>query len=113
MIARSETGQLNEIIIEAAASMENDVMMAEFNARNGESLAKLIAEQGVELRQFNDDIYDAFGEAAEEVFEEVQEHDDLTKRIHESFVNARAQVGGWTKIADQSYVAQRNRYLGL
>jgi len=103
----------DQVIIEAAASMENDVMMAEFNARNGESLAKLVAEQGVQLRQFNDDIYDAFGEAAEEVFEEVQEHDDLTKRIHQSFIESRAAVGGWAKISDQAYVQQRNRYLGL
>jgi len=103
----------DQLTIEAAAAMENDVMMSEYNAKNGESLAKLIADQGVELREFNDDVYDAFGEAAEEVFEEVQEHDDLTKRIHQSFVKSRAEVGGWAKISDQAYVQQRNRYLGL
>jgi len=103
----------DQLTIEAAAAMENDVMMAEYNAKNGESLAKLISDQGVELRQFNDEVYDSFGEAAEEVFEEVQEHDDLTKRIHQSFVKSRSEVGGWAKISDQAYVAQRNRYLGL
>ena len=58
----------DKVMVEAAASMENDVMMAEFNANNGASLAKLLNEQGVQLKKFNDDIYDSFGEAAEEVF---------------------------------------------
>ncbi|MDD9810282.1 MAG: TRAP transporter substrate-binding protein [Gammaproteobacteria bacterium] len=103
----------DRVTIEAAASMENDVMMSEYNAKNGESLAKLIAEQGVQLRRFNDDIYDSFGEAAAEVFAEVVEHSDLARRIHESFVRSRSDVGAWAKISDQEYVRQRNRVLGL
>jgi len=103
----------DQLIIEAAASMENDVMMAEYNAKNGEWLAKLINEQGVQLRRFSDEIYDSFGEAADEVFAEVVEHSDLARRIHESFLKARIEVGGWAKISDQAYVEQRNRYLGV
>ena len=103
----------DQVMIEAAASMENDVMMSEYNAKNGEALAKLISEQGVQLHRFNDDIYDAFGVAADEVFAEVVEHSDLARRIHESFVSARANVGAWAKISDQDYVNQRNRVLGL
>ena len=103
----------DQLTIEAAAAMENDVMMAEYNAKNGASLAKLIKEQGVQLRRFNDDIYDSFGEAAAEVFEEVRAHSDLAKRIHDSFAKSRQEVGGWAKIADQEYVAQRNRVLKI
>ena len=103
----------DQMTIEAAASMENDVMMAEFNAKNGESLAKLVNEQGVKLREFNDDVYDAFGEAAAAVFEETSKHSKLAARIHESFVNARKEVGSWMKISDQAYLNQRNRVLGL
>jgi len=100
-------------IIEAAALAENDIMTAEFNAKNGEWLAKLIKEQGVKLRRFNDDIYDAFGEAADEVFETVTSHSELARRVHESFLKARKAYGSWAKISDQAYVAQRNRVLGL
>jgi len=103
----------DQMTIEAASVMENDVMMAEYNAKNGASLAKLISEQGVKLREFNDDIYDAFGEAAAEVFKGVQEHSPLAKRIHESFVKSRKEVGAWAKISDQAYVQQRNRALGV
>jgi TRAP-type mannitol/chloroaromatic compound transport system substrate-binding protein len=107
-LARSD-----QMTIEAAAAMENDYMMSEFNAKNGASLAKLVKEQGVKLREFNDEVYDAFGKAAAEVYEETRKHSDLAARIHDSFEKARAEVGGWMKIADQAYLNQRNRVLGL
>ena len=103
----------DKLIVEAAASMENDVMMSEYNAKNGDALESLIKNHGVELREFNDDVYDAFGEASDEVFADVVKHSDLAKRIHESFLKARANVGAWNKIADQAYLEQRNRVLGL
>ncbi|MBT3226664.1 MAG: TRAP transporter substrate-binding protein [Deltaproteobacteria bacterium] len=103
----------DQLIIEAASSMENDVMMAEFNSKNGAALKKLVTEQGVKLRKFSDDIYDSFGEAAEEVFEEIQKHSPLAKRVHQSFVKSRAETGAWAKISDEAYLAQRNRVLGI
>ncbi len=103
----------DQLMIEAASSMENDVMMAEYNAKNGAALAKLISEQGVKLRKFNDDIYDSFGEAAEDVFETVKGHSSLAKRVHNSFIKSRAETGGWAKISDEAYLVQRNRVLNL
>jgi len=103
----------DQLTINAAALAENDIMMGEYNAKNGEYLARLIKNQGIKLREFNDDIYDAFGEAADEVFKGVVAHSDLAKRIHESFMNSRKSVGSWAKISDQAYVVQRNRVLGL
>lgn len=100
-------------VIEAAAAEENDTMMSEYNAKNGEALASLIKEHGVKLRAFSDDIYDAFAEAAEKVFEDVQKHSPLAKEIHESFVAARSDIGAWAKISDQAYVQQRNRALDI
>ncbi len=103
----------DQALIAAAAEAENSTMMSEYNAKNGAGLASLINDQGVQLRAFTDDTYDAFGEAAEEVFEEVQDHSDLAKRTHQSFVKSRDEVGAWAKISDQAYVAQRNRVLGV
>ena len=103
----------DQAIIKAAAETENCVMMAEYNAKNGAALASLIADQGVKLRSFSDDTYDSFGDAAAEVFEEVQQHSPMAKKIHQSFVKSRNEVGAWAKISDQAYVAQRNRVLGL
>lgn len=100
-------------LIQACCLMENDLMMSEYNANNGRYLSRLINEHGVSLREFNDDVYDAFGEAAEEVFAEARAHSDLANRIHESFAAARADVGGWMKLSEGAYYRQRNRVLGL
>ena len=88
-------------------------MMAETNANNGTYLRKLVTENGVVLKEFNDDVYDAFGEAAQEVIAEARNHSDLSGRIYDSNAAARADVGGWTKLADIAYSVKRNRVLGL
>ena len=109
----SSLSSSDQLMIEAAAAMENDVMMAEYNAKNGAALSRLINEQGVVLKEFNDDVYDSFGEASEEVYAEVQQHSDLAHRIHASFVKTRADVGGWMNLGDAAFSRQRNRVLGL
>jgi TRAP-type mannitol/chloroaromatic compound transport system substrate-binding protein len=103
----------HQAIIEAAAAEENAAMMAETNANNGEYLDKLITEEGVELREFNDDVYDAMGEAAEEVFEETRDHSELAAKVHDSFAGARKDIGGYMAIADVGYSIKRNRVVGI
>lgn len=109
----SSLSKTDQAIIEAACNEENARMMAENNAENGVYLDKLINEHGVELRSFSDEIYDSFGEAAEEVFEETIQHSELTARTHESFAKARSEIGRWMLLADTGYTEQRNRVLGI
>ena len=85
--------------------------MAETNANNGLFLNKLIDEHGVELREFNDDVYDSFGEAASEVIEEARDHSDLSRRIFDSHLKARTEIGAWTALSDTAYVVKRNNVL--
>jgi len=67
----------------------------------------------VKLRRFSDDIYDSFGEAAEEVFKGVRAHSKLARKIDTSFQKARKSVGAWGKISEAAYLQQRNRVLGI
>jgi TRAP-type mannitol/chloroaromatic compound transport system substrate-binding protein len=103
----------DQTLIEAAASTENDVMMSEYNAKNGAALKRLINDNGVKLEKFNDKVYDAFAVAAEEVFAEVQASSDLASRTHASFLKARKEIGSWTNLSDSPYIQQRNRALGV
>jgi TRAP-type mannitol/chloroaromatic compound transport system substrate-binding protein len=103
----------DKLIIESACLQECELFMSECNANNGTYLTRLINEQGVEVREFSDDIYDAFGGAAKEVLEATRAHSDLTNRIYESFDAARTNVGNWLQLADVSYSVKRNRVLGL
>ncbi|MBB4286710.1 TRAP transporter substrate-binding protein [Roseospira goensis] len=93
----------DKAIIEAAAAAENDYTLAEFNARNGDALATLINEHGVELRRFSDDVLTAIGTAAGEVVAEVAAGDAMTQKVYDSFVDFRSKAIGWARIADQAY----------
>jgi TRAP-type mannitol/chloroaromatic compound transport system substrate-binding protein len=100
-----------QAIIHAACNEENARTMAETNANNGAYLNKLINEQGVQLRQFNDDVYDAFGEASAEVMEEARDHSPLAKKTMDAVATARAEIGSWTALSDMAYVQKRNRVI--
>ncbi len=67
----------------------------------------------MQLREFNDDVYDSFGEAAAAVMEETRAHSALAAKVHDAFVAARAEVAGWMKLSDVGYSLKRNRVLGL
>jgi len=98
-------------IIQAACAAENDIMLAEFNARNTDALDTLISQHGVELRKFSNSIYQAFANAAEEVLAETAEADSLTKEVYESFVAFRRKAMTWTELSDQSYADLRTQFI--
>ena len=100
-------------VIEAACYEENAAQPEEAMANNGTYLNKLVNEHGVQLRAFNDDVWDAFGEAAEEVFEETREHSDLAARINDSYQAALRDIGGFRAITEIEFSTQRNRVLGM
>ncbi|MGD9866855.1 MAG: TRAP transporter substrate-binding protein [Hyphomicrobiales bacterium] len=109
----SKLSKTDQAIIEAACNEENARQMAETNANNGTYLTKLIKEHGVKLKRFNDDVYDAFGKASQQVFDETRQHSPLAAKIHDSFAKARGEVGGWISLADTAYTIQRNRVLKI
>ncbi|MCK5274221.1 MAG: TRAP transporter substrate-binding protein [Alphaproteobacteria bacterium] len=109
----TDLSKSEKLIIEAACQQESEWQMAENNANNATYLKKLINEHGVKLREFNDDVYDSFGEAAKAVMEETRAHSALAAKIYDSFDHARTNVGGWMKLSDVSYSLKRNRVLGL
>jgi len=104
----SETDQA---LITAVAQAENDNIMAEYNAKNGAALERLVDDQGVVVREFNEDVYEAFGRGSAEVYAEVVEHSSLARRIHESMVAARKTVGEYQQLNDVEYVLKRNAVL--
>ncbi len=105
--------KFEQTVIEAACAEENNNMMAEYNANNAGFLRRLKEEHGVQVKRFSEEVYDAFGEAANEVFEETRQHSELAGKIHESFVKARAEVGSWMNLSDVPFLLERNRALGI
>ena len=92
---------------------EHAAQVEEAIAKNGEYLSKMVTENGVQTREFNDDVWDAFGEAAAEVYEETRAHSDLAKRIDEAYTAAMREMASWRSKAEIAYVNQRNRVLDI
>lgn len=93
--------------VETAAAAENDIMLAEFNANNARALDTLINDHGVQLRRFSDDILKRLGTVSVEVVKEAADHDDLTRRVYESYSAARAGGMRWGEIAEQAFMSAR------
>ena len=100
-------------IITAASYEENGFQYMETMANNGAYLAKLVEEQGVQVRNFNEDVWDSFGEAAEEVFEETRDHSPLAAEINDAYQKAMREIGGMNALFETNYINQRNRILGI
>jgi TRAP-type mannitol/chloroaromatic compound transport system substrate-binding protein len=100
-------------VIEAACNEEHAAAHEENIAKNGEYLTKLVEEQGVQVRSFNDDVWDSFGEAATEVFEEVRDHSALAAKVNDDFQAKLREMGTMMAQFEVGYINQRNRVLDL
>ena len=100
-------------IIEAACMEEHAAQYEEAQARNGEYLAKLVNDHGVQLRELPDEIFESFGVATAEVYEETRAHSPLAAKITDHFMAALHEVGGWQGIAEVAFSNHRNRILGI
>lgn len=109
----SSLSDIEKTIITTASMEEHAAQYEETMAFNGEYLNRLVNDHGVELKQFTEDAYDAFGEASEEVFEEVRDHSALASKIHDAFSASLKELGTYQSIAEVAYSNQRNRVLGI
>ncbi|MEM1289612.1 MAG: TRAP transporter substrate-binding protein [Pseudomonadota bacterium] len=100
-------------VITAACMEEHAAAHEETMALNGLYLTRLVDEQGVDVKAFNEDVWDGFGDAAEEVFEETRDHSELATRTDDAFQKALREIGGMMANFETTFVNQRNRVLGL
>lgn len=105
--------QWEKDVLTAACYEEHANSYEEASALNGEYLQKLVNEQGVQVRNFNDDVWDGFGEAAVEVFAEVRDHSALATEIDDAFQANLKEIGDAMAKFELTFANQRNRVLGL
>ena len=67
----------------------------------------------LQLRELNADVYEAFGEASDAVYDETRQHSAFTAKVIDAYMSAQREVGGWQKIAEVGYSARRNQVLGI
>ncbi|MCR9068897.1 MAG: TRAP transporter substrate-binding protein [Rhodobacteraceae bacterium] len=105
-----ELSPTHQRILEVAAAESHQYSLAQFLSNNGASLQQLI-EGGVQVRSFPDDVWQAFGQASQEVLDENMA-DPLFARIRESAMASMAASSAWIEASEGVYRRQRDRFLG-
>jgi len=82
-------------------------MLADYTAKNNQALHSLINKHKVEVRQFPDDVIKKLHALSNDVVAKVGDHDDISKKIHTSFMQFRSNVIQWSRISEQGYMKAR------
>ncbi|MEO1038026.1 MAG: TRAP transporter substrate-binding protein [Pseudomonadota bacterium] len=101
-----------QAIVRAACRSANNQSLAEFTHHNAMALRALQDDHGVQLRSFSDDVWDEAGRIAEQVVADTANADPLSRRVYESYVEARRRGRDWARISEAPYYQQRERVLG-
>ena len=97
-------------IIEIASGEAHQWNLAQFLANNGAALQRLQAG-GVQILEFPDSVWDAFGKAATDTLDEYMD-DELFARIRTSLAESTKASSGWLTKSISAYRSQRDRVLG-
>jgi len=92
-----------QIIIAAAAERLNHWSLCRSEAMNSEYTVKLAEEEGVQFRQFPDDVLAAFRKYSGEVVADLTEQDSLARRAYESYASFQQQMSRYTPYNEQIY----------
>jgi TRAP-type mannitol/chloroaromatic compound transport system substrate-binding protein len=90
-------------ILRTACLRLNRWMMAEFDAKNGEYLKKLIEEENVQLRKFPDEVLRSLKSNTREVLSELTERDEISRRVFQSFQSFKNKVTSWTDVSEKEF----------
>lgn len=97
-------------IIEIASAECHQWNLAQFLSQNSAALQRLQAA-GVQIMEFPESVWDAFGRASDEVHQENM-GDELYKKIYDSAMASMRSSSGWLTRSEGVYRTQRDRVLG-
>jgi len=77
-------------------------MFAQMEAKNSETLTKLLAE-GVDIRTFPQEVLDQLRIYTNQVIGEMTAKDVFTKRVYESYDSFRKKATNWARISEKQF----------
>ena len=99
----------HQAVIEEVSKASNIWTWTLFQANNAAALQRL-QSSGVQLMEFPDSVWDAFGTASDEV---LQQHmgDELYQSVYDSYMESLRSSSSWIDRSQGTFSAQRNRIL--
>ena len=96
--------------IEISSGHANVWNLSQYLYHNGAALQRLAAG-GVKILEFPDSVWEAFGDASQQVYDEFM-GDDLFKTIYDEYIASMRASSSWLGTAISTYRNQRDRVLG-
>ncbi|MDE2739428.1 MAG: ABC transporter substrate-binding protein, partial [Paracoccaceae bacterium] len=100
----------HQSMIEIAAGHANVWNLSQYLFHNGAALNRLQSE-GVKVLQFPDSVWDAFGSASMQLYEQYSE-DDLFAEVLADYQAVMSDSSSWLTNSTGAYRAQRDRVMG-
>lgn len=85
-------------IVRTACLVANADMQAEFSDKNSKALKTLIEKHQVIVKRLPDDVLNKFEEISQKLVAEQGQHNELSKRIYESYLDFKTNSLEWKKI---------------
>ncbi|MBR9921736.1 MAG: TRAP transporter substrate-binding protein [Bacteroidetes bacterium] len=103
-------GDLQQMLRSVSQQL-NVWMLSEFETQNAIFLDKLVQEENVQLKFFNQDILDQLRIYTRETLAEITDNDPISKRVLEAYDAFRRKAGFWSSISEERYFQQlQQRY---
>ena len=106
MVNKSKYEALSEDlreILKTACLRLNSWMMAEFDAKNGEYLTKILEESDVQIKPYPKAVLEALKVNTEEVLADLTAKDGSSKKVYEAFVAFKKRVSVWTDVSEKIF----------
>lgn len=95
-------------VVRSACRETNEIILAEFTARNQVALRQLVDDHGVELRRFPDDVMRRLKVLTTEVIAEARNGDALTNRVAESYSGFQQESLAWRQVSTDAFLDARS-----
>jgi TRAP-type mannitol/chloroaromatic compound transport system substrate-binding protein len=95
-------------VVKGAATCLNYNVLSSNLARNSAALNSLVEEQGVQLRQFPNEVLQKFRQVFDQMIQKKVSEDELTREVLTSIWQFKKQAVGWSKVSMQPYLSARN-----
>ena len=89
-------------ILKIAANNLNIKMLAEYNAKNGKVLQRLI-KSGTQLFPFSEEIIEAAHKQTFELYEEYASQNNTFRKVYEKWLNFRQQIYKWIQLNELNF----------
>lgn len=93
---------LQEILV-TAIMRQNTWTLAQFESRNSEFLAKIMEEEGLELRVFPDEVLAKLRELTQESINELVNSNPMARKIYDSYSAYKQKAQAWSELTEKIY----------